>query len=63
MIWVCGTASGCLDDATSVGTQWTAQARGRGLQGRSLKNRPGNVHDSKQAVPFLRDIIEDLRGP
>jgi hypothetical protein len=27
-----------------------------------LKNRPGNVHDSKQAVPFLRDIIDDLRG-
>src|SRR5881296_4580632 len=27
-----------------------------------LKNRPGNVHDSKQAVPFLRDIIDDLRS-
>src|SRR5262245_38147701 len=27
-----------------------------------LKNRPGNVHDSKQAVPFLRAIIDDLRG-
>ena len=27
-----------------------------------LKNRPGNVHDSKQAVPFLRDIIDDLRA-
>src|SRR5881628_896763 len=27
-----------------------------------LKNRPGNVHDSKQAVPFLRELIEDLRG-
>jgi hypothetical protein len=27
-----------------------------------LKHRPGNVHDSKQAVPFLRDIIDDLRG-
>ena len=27
-----------------------------------LKNRPGNVHDSKQAVPFLREIIEDLRA-
>jgi hypothetical protein len=26
------------------------------------KNRTGNVHDSKQAVPFLREIIEDLRG-
>jgi hypothetical protein len=26
------------------------------------KNRPGNVHDSKQAVPFLREIIADLRG-
>ncbi len=28
------------------------------LQG---KNRSGNVHDSKQAVPFLREIIDDLR--
>src|SRR5207245_6411593 len=27
-----------------------------------LKNRPGNVHDSKQAVPFLRELIADLRG-
>jgi hypothetical protein len=27
-----------------------------------VKNRPGNVHDSKQAVPFLREIIADLRG-
>jgi len=27
-----------------------------------LKNRPGNVHDSKQAVPFLRELIESLRG-
>jgi hypothetical protein len=27
-----------------------------------LKNRPGNVHDSKQAIPFLRDIIDDLRA-
>ena len=26
-----------------------------------LKNRPGNVHDSKQAVPFLREVITDLR--
>jgi hypothetical protein len=26
-----------------------------------LKNRPGNVHDSKQAVPFLREVIDDLR--
>jgi Transposase DDE domain group 1 len=26
------------------------------------KNRPGHVHDSKPAVPFLRDIIDDLRG-
>jgi Transposase DDE domain len=25
-----------------------------------LKNRPGNVHDSKQAIPFLRDLIDDL---
>ena len=28
-----------------------------------LKNRPGNVHDSKQAVPFLRELIDDLRAP
>jgi hypothetical protein len=27
-----------------------------------LKNRPGNVHDSKQAIPFLREIIDDLRA-
>jgi Transposase DDE domain group 1 len=27
-----------------------------------LKNRPGNVHDSKQAVPFLREVIDDLRS-
>jgi len=26
-----------------------------------LKNRPGNVHDSKQAVAFLRELIESLR--
>jgi Transposase DDE domain group 1 len=26
------------------------------------KNRPGNVHDSKQAVGFLREIIESLRA-
>ena len=26
-----------------------------------LKNRPGNVHDSKQALPFLREVIDDLR--
>jgi Transposase DDE domain group 1 len=26
------------------------------------KNRPGNVHDSKQAVAFLRELIEDLRA-
>jgi hypothetical protein len=26
-----------------------------------LRNRPGNVHDSKQAVPFLREVIDDLR--
>jgi Transposase DDE domain group 1 len=25
------------------------------------KNRPGNVHDSKQAVAFLRDVIHGLR--
>ncbi len=29
------------------------------LQG---KNRPGNVHDSKQAGAFLREIIDHLRG-
>ena len=27
-----------------------------------LKNRPGNVHDSKQAVPFLRDLIDSLQA-
>ncbi len=26
-----------------------------------LKNRPGNVHDSKQAVAFLRDLITEVR--
>lgn len=26
-----------------------------------VKNRPGNVHDSKGAVSFLRDLIDDLR--
>src|SRR5881409_3122015 len=27
-----------------------------------LKNRPGNVHDSKQAVAFLRDLIDGLQA-
>lgn len=27
-----------------------------------LRNRPGNVHDSTGAVPFLRDLIRELRG-
>jgi hypothetical protein len=26
-----------------------------------LKNRPGNVHDSKQATAFLRDVIDSIR--
>src|SRR2546427_719776 len=26
------------------------------------KNRPGNVHDSKQAVAFLREVIDGLRA-
>lgn len=26
-----------------------------------LKNRPGNIHDSKGAVVFLRDLIDDVR--
>lgn len=26
-----------------------------------VKNRPGNVHDSKGAVAFMRNLIEDLR--
>jgi hypothetical protein len=26
-----------------------------------VKNRPGNVHDSKGAVGFVRDLIEDMR--
>ncbi|HEV8398242.1 MAG TPA: IS1380 family transposase [Gemmatimonadales bacterium] len=27
-----------------------------------LKNRPGNVHDSKQATAFLREVIDSIRG-
>ena len=27
-----------------------------------LKNRPGNVHDSKQAAAFLRDLIDARAG-
>jgi hypothetical protein len=27
-----------------------------------LKNRPGNVHDSKQAVPFVRELIDSVRA-
>jgi hypothetical protein len=27
-----------------------------------LQNRPGNVHDSTPAIPFLRDILDDLRA-
>lgn len=27
-----------------------------------VKNRPGNVHDSKGAVKFLRDLMDDLRA-
>lgn len=27
-----------------------------------VKNRPGNVHDSKGSVAFLRDLIDDLRN-
>jgi hypothetical protein len=27
-----------------------------------LKNRPGNVHDSKQAPAFLRELIDAVRG-
>ena len=27
-----------------------------------VKNRPGNVHDSKQAVTFLREVIRSLRA-
>jgi hypothetical protein len=27
-----------------------------------LRNRPGNVHDSTGAVPFLRDLIRELRA-
>jgi len=26
-----------------------------------VKNRPGNVHDSKGAVTFVRDLIDDVR--
>jgi hypothetical protein len=27
-----------------------------------LRNRPGNVHDSRGAVPFVRDLVRELRG-
>ncbi len=27
-----------------------------------LKNRPGNVHDSKQAVAFMRELIDSVRA-
>jgi Transposase DDE domain group 1 len=27
-----------------------------------VKNRPGNVHDSKGAEPFVRELVGDLRG-
>src|SRR5207245_489136 len=27
-----------------------------------LKNRPGNVHDSKQSAAFLRELIEAVRA-
>jgi hypothetical protein len=27
----------------------------------ALKNRPGNVHDGKKSIGFLRDLIRDLR--
>jgi hypothetical protein len=27
-----------------------------------LKNRPGNVHDSKQAVAFVRELIDSVRA-
>ena len=27
-----------------------------------LKNRPGNVHDSKQAVAFVREVIDSVRA-
>jgi hypothetical protein len=27
-----------------------------------VKNRPGNVHDSKQSVAFLREVITGLRA-
>jgi Transposase DDE domain group 1 len=27
-----------------------------------IKNRPGNVHDSKQAVTFLREVIDGVRA-
>jgi hypothetical protein len=27
-----------------------------------LRNRPGNVHDSKQATAFLREVIDGVRG-
>src|SRR5207245_741744 len=27
-----------------------------------IKNRPGNVHDSKQSAAFLRELIDGVRG-
>src|SRR2546429_10009786 len=27
-----------------------------------LKNRPGNVHDSKGAEAFVRELLEEIRG-
>jgi hypothetical protein len=28
----------------------------------AVKNRPGNVHDGRRAVPFLRDLIRQVHG-
>ena len=53
-----------VQPASSEGSELLPAVRPRGPDGHilRLKNRPGNVHDSKQAIPFLRDIIDDLRA-
>ena len=54
-------ASTRITGRTPATTRWSRTWPRRATSLR-LKNRPSNVHDSKQAVPFLRDIIDDLRA-
>ena len=53
-----------VQSASSEGPQLLPPARACGPDGHilRLKNRPGNVHDSKQAAAFLREVIDGLRG-